>query len=64
VSLYSIVSHGLSGRLRPRRDMRGVDREAEPVAVLVDLPGGSMRLLETGLAVAALATALLLGLGH
>jgi len=64
VSLHTIVSDGLSGRFHPRRAAGGMRTDADPLAVTLRIPGGSMRLLETGLAVAALATALLLGLGH
>jgi hypothetical protein len=65
VSLHSIVSDGLAGRLHLPRQARAVaaaPRQARDLSVL--LTGTSMRILETGLAVAAIAAALVLGLAR
>jgi hypothetical protein len=70
VSLHTIPSHGLTGRLRYRRAAAGtpeaaVASVAQPGIELTGrLSGLSMRILETGLAVAAIVTALLIGLGR
>ena len=63
MSLQTIVRGGFAGRLRPRRDLT---RRAAPRAVAVStrLSISSMRVLETGLALSAIATALLLGYGR
>jgi hypothetical protein len=65
VSLHSIVSDGLAGRLH-RRDAADATAVARPVTsqLAVLLSGTSMRFLETGLALAALGVALLIGLGR
>ena len=63
MSLSTIVSDGLAGRLPQRRAGTAVVRSHQgPLAVL--LTGMSMRLLETSLAVTAIAVALLIGLGR
>ena len=63
MSLHSIVSDGLVGRLHQRRDPSTTAAVARPrtsqFAVL--LTGASMRVLETGLALAAIGFALLIG---
>lgn len=60
MSLHTLVQGSLAGRLNLRR---AISMARPPTsAVVVNLPG-SMRLLETGLAAAAIATALLIGLG-
>jgi hypothetical protein len=64
VSLQTIVSGGLAGRLRPRRGAAAAALEPRATQVAIDLPVGSMRILETGLALTALVTALLIGLGR
>jgi hypothetical protein len=63
VSLHTLVSDGLANRLQPRRITAAV---AQPRAtdMAARLSGASMRLLETGLALTAIATALLIGLGR
>ena len=63
MSLSTIVSDGLAGRLPQRRAASAVARPPQvPLAVV--LTGMSMRLLETSLAVTAIAVALLIGLGR
>lgn len=65
MSLHSIVSDGLAGRfLRHPRAARAVAAEHQPTPLAVGLSGVSMRVLETGLAAAAIAVAILLGLGR
>jgi hypothetical protein len=65
VSLYTVVSRGVSGRLG--------QRPSDPAANIeqvgtrnkgVRLPGASMRVLEAGLALTAIATAILIGVGR
>jgi hypothetical protein len=64
VSLYTIVSDGLAGRL-PSRPVTA-DAVAQPptTGMAGRLTGASMRVLETGLALIAIVTALLIGLGR
>jgi hypothetical protein len=63
MSLQTIVGHGLGGRLHlPRRD--AAVAHPQPVAATMRLEGASMRWLETTLALFAIATALLIGVGH
>jgi hypothetical protein len=64
VSLYSMVSRGVAGRLSLRQ--LGQTRPDEPRAasLVVRFPGASMRLLEAGLALGAIATAILIGAGR
>jgi hypothetical protein len=64
VSLQTIVSSGLAGRLRPRRAVAPAAVEPRIPQAAIDLPTGSMRILETGLALAAIATALVIGIGR
>lgn len=62
MSLHTI-GDGLAGRLHPRRATAvAVKPTATPLAVR--LSGMSMRVLETGLALVAIATALAIGLGR
>jgi hypothetical protein len=63
VSLHTIVSDGLAGRLHPRR-ATAVAAQPTTAPLAVRLSGMSMRVLETGLALVAIATALLIGLGR
>ena len=70
MSLHSI-SDGLAGRLTHRRASGAAGRAAVASSIAqprMDLPGRlsgmSMRILETGLAVTAIATAVLIGLGR
>jgi hypothetical protein len=65
VSLYTVVSRGVSGRLgqRPNDPGANVDRVTSGNKG-VRLPGASMRVLEAGLALTAIATALLIGVGR
>ena len=74
MSLYSVVSRGVWGHIgqRPIETEPSVEHEVHRVAVhRVDaraqdgrLPGASMRLLEAGLALSAIATAILIGIGR
>ena len=63
MSLHTIVSDGLLGRLQARRSAVAVARP-RTTELAVRLSGASMRLLETGLALTAIAVALLIGLGR
>ena len=60
-----MVSRGVAGRLRPRLadDGANIDRP-RVTSVAVRMPVASMRLLEAGLAAAAIATAILIGIGR
>jgi hypothetical protein len=65
VSLQTIVSGGIGRRLRRRRAVGPAELEPRATEVAIDLSGNrSMRILETGLALTAIATALLIGLGR
>jgi hypothetical protein len=64
VSLQTIVSGSHAGRLRIRRAVGRVALEPRVTQVALDISAGSMRILETGLALSAIATALLIGLGR
>ena len=63
MSLQTIVRGGLANRLHLGRDLAP---QAAPrtVALSVRLPISSMRILETSLALSAIATALLIGHGR
>lgn len=63
MSLHTIVSDGLRSRLDARRDAVAVAQPA-PAPLASRLSGMSMRILETTLAVTAIAVALLIGLGR
>jgi hypothetical protein len=65
VSLSTMVSRGVAGRLRPRlaADVANIDRP-RATSLAVRMPGASMRLLEAGLALTAIATAILIGIGR
>lgn len=71
MSLYSVVSRGMVGRLGQRPAERD-STVAKTQAVELDagdepdvrLPGASMRFLETGLALVSIATAILIGAGR
>lgn len=63
MSLHTIVSDGLHGRLQPRRAVAAV-AQPRTTDLAARLSGASMRILETGLAVTAIAVALLIGLGR
>ena len=65
MSLSTMVSRGVAGRLRPRpaADGENIDRP-RVTSVAVRMPGASMRLLEAGLALTAIATAILIGIGR
>jgi hypothetical protein len=63
LSLHTIVQGSLAGRLRLRRRVparAGAGTVAMPLRISIS----SMRVLETGLALTAIATALLIGLGR
>lgn len=65
MSLYSVVSRGVAGRLGQRSGI--VTGQADRVDTTIPgvrLPGASMRVLEAGLALTAIATAILIGLGR
>lgn len=63
MSLHTIVNDTLVGRFHSREiDIAVAQPRPSHVAVL--LSGASMRLLETGLALTAIATAFLIGLGR
>jgi len=65
VSLSTMVSRGVAGRLRPRLAADGANIDRPRVtSVAVRMPGASMRLLEAGLALTAIATAILIGIGR
>jgi len=66
VSLQTIVSGGVIGRSRPRRSAVTPTAISQPHSseIMTLLSGASMRVLETGIAVVALATAVLIGLGR
>ena len=64
MSLQTIVASGLGSRLRLRRGALQATLEPPPNTLAVAMSGGSMRFLEAGLALTALATALLIGLGR
>ena len=70
MSLHTIVSDGLTARLTNRRahavPARVTVASVPPARVELAgrLSGMSMRVLETGLAVTAIATAVLIGLGR
>jgi len=65
VSLYSVVSRGVAGRLgqRPSDAVSSVERSGAKMPS-VRLSGASMRVLEAGLALGAIATAILIGVGR
>ena len=64
VSLHTIVSDGPVGRLAHRRAAAAVAQHPASSQLVVRLSGASMRILETGLALTAIATALLIGRGR
>jgi len=64
VSLQTIVSGGLAGRRRLRRAVAAAVLQPPATQAALDLSVGSMRILETGLALTAIATALLIGLAR
>ena len=64
MSLHTIVTDGLAGRLHSREAAAAAVARPRPTHMAVLLSGASMRILETGLALTAIATALLIGLGR
>jgi hypothetical protein len=65
VSLYSVVSRGVVGRLGQRQiDAPMTPAIRRPRTRAVRFPGASMRVLEAGLALGAIATAILIGIGR
>ena len=62
MSLQSTVGDGLVGHLHSVRRQRTAVAEAPPRDLAVRLTGASMRVLETGLALTAIAVAILIGL--
>ncbi|HUQ43277.1 MAG TPA: hypothetical protein VM451_02535 [Candidatus Limnocylindria bacterium] len=63
MSLHTIVHEGFMGR-RNARPATAAVLQPPPKALSVRLTGASMRVLETGLALSAIATAVLLGLAR
>ena len=63
MSLHTIVHEGVMGRRNTRRVAAAV-LPPPPKVLAVRLTGASMRVLETGLALSAIATAVLLGLAR
>ena len=64
---YTIDSDAIVGRLRGARGAvaaAAAARPHRPAPIAVLLSGSSMRVMETGLALVAIATAVLLGLGR
>lgn len=65
MSLHTIVNGGLGGRLHLRRGVATVEAEPRMTDMAISLPGGSMRWLETVMALIAIGTAILIGgAGH
>jgi hypothetical protein len=65
VSLYTVVSRGMAGRLGPRTSQAAATAEGVGSRhMAVRLPGASMRVIEAGLALTAIATAVLIGIGR
>lgn len=64
MSLYSMVSRGVTGRFSQRQSGDARPDEARSRSLAVRLPGASMRMLEAGLAATAIATAILIGAGR
>ena len=65
MSLYSVVSRGVAGRLGQRPiDPTVAVATASPRSPRARLEGASMRVLEAGLALTAIATAILIGVGR
>jgi hypothetical protein len=66
VSLYSVVSRGMTGRLGQRQvdDATTSVTERRSRTPGVRLPGASMHVLEVALAIGAIATAILIGIGR
>ncbi len=64
MSLYSIVSRGATGRFSRHQAAQLELPQARERRSAVWLSGASMRFLEAGLAVTAIATALLIGIGR
>ena len=65
MSLYSVVSRGVVGRLGQHSSGAGTSPGATSVrSPQVRWPGASMRVLEAGLALTAIATAILIGVGR
>jgi hypothetical protein len=64
VSLHSYVGDELSGRVNIRRAAASAVARQPRAPFSVRLSGASMRILETGLALTAIATAVLIGLGR
>ena len=63
MSLHALVQDGLAARLRLRRDL-AARTPTRTAALPLRISISSMRVLETGLALGAIATALLIGHGR
>jgi hypothetical protein len=65
VSLYSVVSRGVAGRVGQRSGVTAASEDRAGARIPgVRLPGASMLVLEACLALGAIATAILLGVGR
>jgi hypothetical protein len=65
VSLYTVDSRGVAGRFGQRSiDAPATTARAEVVDSRVRFEGASMRILEAGLALIAIVTAVLMGVGR
>lgn len=64
MSLHTVVSEGLIGRLHRRTAPAVAVEQPGSTELAARLSGMSMRALETGLALTAIAVALLIGLGR
>lgn len=64
MSLQTIVSNGFVGRLHLRRHVEAATVHPRARDLAMSMPIGSMRILEAGIALTALATALLIGIGR
>ena len=63
MSLHTIVTEGLAGRLHPRRAVAAI-AQPRTTDLAARLSGMSMRFLEFALAATAIAVALLIGIGR
>ena len=64
MSLHTIVNDGLAARIQSLRRARTAIAQPQAAPLAGGLSGASMRILEAGLALVALATAVLIGLGR
>lgn len=65
MSLYSVVSRGVAGRFGQHAiEDAAPDAQVEAMDPRVRFHGASMRVLEAGLALTAIVTAILIGVGR